>query len=162
MIIKSANNFDRHKATLQFATKIKAKSMAIQSQKAEADINMIVKRFGVTGLLPQTVRLPKYGDFGDQVFDYQTAMNAVRQADESFMALPPDIRAKFKNDPQAFMDFCAQKENLPELRKMGLAPPEKVVVEPKPMKVEVVSAEEKQSGKAGNSSGSAGSGKDGK
>lgn len=96
-------------------------SLAIQSQKDEADINNIVKNFGVTGQLPQAVRLPQFGDF-EGVSDYRSAVEAVMAAEEAFMAIPATIRSKFDNDPQAFADFCVDRSNLPQLREWGLAP----------------------------------------
>lgn len=96
-------------------------SLAIQSQKAEADINTIVRNFGVTGRLPQAVRLPTYGDFHG-VSDYRSAVEAVREAEASFMAIPAKVRAEFNNDPQAFADFCLDPNNLKQLQEWGLAP----------------------------------------
>lgn len=96
-------------------------SLAIQSQKDEADINRIVRDFGVTGRVSAAVRLPTYGDF-DQVDDYRTALHAVREAEASFMTVPARIRAEFGHDPAAFADFCTQPANLPKLREWGLAP----------------------------------------
>jgi len=103
------------------------KSLAIQSQAEEADINTIVKRFGITGTVPQGARAPVYSDF-DEVFDFQSAMDAVNEAQRSFMAMPWDVRKRFGNDPQEFVAFCSDESNIPEMRKMGLAIPEVVVV----------------------------------
>ena len=96
-------------------------SRAIQSQKAEADINNIVKAFGVTGRAPIGARLPQFGDF-DGVNDYRTAIEAVREAEAAFMSIPAKVRAEFQNDPQAFADFCLNPANLAQLREWGLAP----------------------------------------
>jgi len=96
-------------------------SRAIQSQAAEADINTIVRNFGVTGRLPQSTRLPTYGDF-EGVDDYRTAVEAVKAAEAAFLAVPARIRSQFDNDPQAFMDFCEDSRNLGQLRDWGLAP----------------------------------------
>lgn len=95
-------------------------SRTIQSQAAEADINNIVRNFGVTGQLPSAVRLPQYGDF-DLVDDYRSAIEAIKRAESDFMALPSSIRSRFANDPQAFADFCLDQSNLPQLREWGLA-----------------------------------------
>lgn len=97
-------------------------SLAVQSQKAEADINTIVRNFGVTGSVRAPARLPSYGDF-DGISDYRDAMEAVKAAQESFASLPSNIRARFHNDPGAFLDFVENPSNLPELRAMGLANP---------------------------------------
>ena len=39
-------------------------------------------------------------------------MNAVRGAEESFMAMPAEVRSRFGNDPQAFVEFCSDEANL--------------------------------------------------
>lgn len=96
-------------------------SLAVQSQKDEADINVIVRNFGVTGRVPVSVRLPQYGDF-DGISDYRTAIEAVRQAEASFAAIPAEVRFRFDNDPQRFLEFCADRSNLAQLREWGLAP----------------------------------------
>lgn len=96
-------------------------SKAIQSQAEEADINNIVRAFGVTGQLPQSVRLPSFGDF-EGISDYREAVEAVRQAEESFLSIPSNIRNQFDNSPQAFLEFCSNPANLPQLREWGLAP----------------------------------------
>lgn len=92
-----------------------------QHFKDDVDINVLLERFKVTGVMPEGVRLPTYGDFTG-VNDFRTAAEAVRRASEAFMDVPASIRARFGNDPQAFLQFCSDKENLPELRRMGLAP----------------------------------------
>lgn len=97
-------------------------SRTIQSAKDDADINVIVKRFGVTGQLPAGVRMPSYGDYNG-VSDFQSAMNVIREAEESFMMMPAEIRSQFGNDPQAFLEYCSDPENIDSLRKMGLANP---------------------------------------
>lgn len=97
-------------------------SLAIQSQAAEADINNIVRSFGVTGQLPTSVRLPQYGDFTG-VDDYRSAVEAVMAAEASFLEVPAWIREKFANDPHRFAEYCLDASNLPQLREWGLASP---------------------------------------
>lgn len=94
----------------------------VQSQKEEADINTIVRNFGVTGVLPVGVRVPTYGDF-DTVDDYRTALHAIRDAEASFRQMPAEVRDRFGNDPAQFVDFCSDSRNLDEMRKLGLAVP---------------------------------------
>lgn len=96
-------------------------SLAVQSQREEADINTIVRNFGVTGHLPQSVRLPTYGDFTG-IDNYHDAVEAIRQAEADFLAIPSTIRAEFNHDPGAFVAFCSDPSNLPKLREWGLAP----------------------------------------
>lgn len=107
----------------QFALSDFPETLTQQSGKEEADINVLVKRFGVTGIMPQNVRVPVYSDFTDSITDYHSAMNILVQTRESFMAMPADVRSRFANDPQKFLEFCSNPENLPEMRKLGLAVP---------------------------------------
>lgn len=96
-------------------------SLAQQQFKDEVDINVLLERFRVTGEMPQGVRLPTYGDFTG-ISDYRQAAEAIRVAKDAFMSLPADVRKRFDNDAAAFVEFCSDKGNLEELRKLGLAP----------------------------------------
>lgn len=91
----------------------------------EVDINTIVKRFGLTGELPQNVPMVLQGDFTN-VLDFQSAMDMIVSAREAFMAQPAEVRARFRNDPQEFLDFVSAKENLDEAIKLGLVRSESV------------------------------------
>lgn len=99
-------------------------SKTIQSGKDDADINIIIRRFGVTRVLPTGLNPPSYGDY-DTVMDFKSAMNAIRGAEETFMQLPSAVRKRFGNDPQEFLRFAGNPENIDDMRKMGLAIPKK-------------------------------------
>ncbi|AXH73502.1 MAG: internal scaffolding protein [Microviridae sp.] len=96
-------------------------SLAQQQFKDDVDINVLLERFKVTGVIPQGVRIPTYGDFIG-ISDFRQASDAVLAAKNAFMDIPASVRARFENDPAKFIDFCADPANLPELRKLGLAP----------------------------------------
>lgn len=96
-------------------------SRAQQQFKDECDINNIAKNFGITGRLPENVRMPSFADFCD-VVDYQTALNAARRASQSFMEMPANVRERFKNDPQLFLEFCSNDANRNEAISLGLVP----------------------------------------
>lgn len=102
---------------------------AQQQFKDETDINTIVRKFGLTGQLPDNVTMPTYVDY-EGIFDFQTAMNAVLQAEEAFMAMPADVRTRFGNDPQAFLEFCGDDKNRDEAIRLGLVPSPLVVAPP--------------------------------
>lgn len=91
-----------------------------QAAKDDADIKVIVKRMVRTGQLPTAARVPTAGDFSEQVTDYHTAMNMVREADVQFSRLPAAIRSRFANDPQYLMDFLSDPQNNEESYKLGL------------------------------------------
>lgn len=78
-----------------------------QQFKDEVDINTIVRRFGLTQAQvaefgPQGV----YGDFSG-ITDFQSALQRVRAAEEGFLALPPELRAEFHNNPGEFVHYVA-------------------------------------------------------
>lgn len=122
-------------------------SLALDSQREEADINTIVRRFGLTGTVPSPGTLPLVtnGDFVEAM-DLAEAIRLMRAADEAFLAQPAEVRKRFGNDPVEFVDFCSEVTsdgkltNLEEMRKFGLAVPEVVPVPEKVQKVEVVNA----------------------
>jgi len=124
MHIRNPYNYDTNEASRESGVTSRSPSRTVQSSRDEADINTIVKRFGITGTLPQAVVPPTYETF-DEVFDYQSALQTVMEADQAFMSLPADVRRRFNEDPGAFVDFCSKEQNLPEMRKLGLALPEK-------------------------------------
>ncbi|WNK13940.1 MAG: internal scaffolding protein [Microvirus sp.] len=132
VFLRTAFNYDMDAASDEDSLRCEDVSLAKQSFAEECDINTIVRQFGLTGKLPdESVRVPQFGDF-DGIFDFHSAMNAIVRAEESFDRLPADVRYRFHNDPGAFVEFAVKPENLPELRKMGLAPD--VVLEPVPVK----------------------------
>ena len=98
-------------------------SLASQSAKDEADINVLVRRFGLDGIMPQDVRAPTYGDFTG-LGSYQEALNALLAAQQSFMSLPAHVRSEFDNDPHRFVSFCSDDANYDRMLDMGLAAPE--------------------------------------
>lgn len=122
VFVRSAYNYDMDAASDESGLLCKDVSLAVQSERDEVDINTIVKRFGLTGKLPDDVRSPQYGDF-TSVLDYQGALNAVMEADREFMRLPADLRARFHNDPQALLSFVGNDENREEAQKLGLLKP---------------------------------------
>lgn len=126
IFLRTAFNYNMFEASKEDAFVSTEPGKTVQSQKDEADINRIVRRVAVTGQMPQSATLPTYQLFAN-VFDFQTAQNAMLEARKSFMSVSASIRAKFGNDPQQFVEFCSKKENLGALREMGLAPPEKIV-----------------------------------
>lgn len=97
-----------------------------QHFKDECDINFIVDRWVKTGVLTHVSHAEAVvGDF-DGPEDYQEAVERVFKAQESFQALPSEIRSRFANDPALLMRFVSDPENQAEAVKLGLAnaPPE--------------------------------------
>lgn len=107
--------------SMRTAFRSHGKGRTRQEFKDDADINLLLKRFGVTGKMPAPLKAPQYGDF-TQVDDFESAMNALLDARDRFDALPASIRDEFDNDPQEFLDFVQDPENEDEAREMGLIP----------------------------------------
>lgn len=114
-------NYDTDNVSFEDGLMCMDPTLAKQSFAEEVDINTIVHRFGLGGSLPDGVAMPSNADF-DGVFDFQSAMNVVIAARESFDRMPARIRTRFNNDPALFVDFCSKDENLDEAIRMGLVP----------------------------------------
>lgn len=110
-------------------------SLTSQADLKESDMNHIIQRYMRNGVLPGGRADGFYGDTTTLPQDYQSALDIVIEAQESFDALPSAIRERFGNEPLNFLNFCSDPKNLPELRSMGLTslPPEEApaVIEPK-------------------------------
>lgn len=121
-VLRSAYDYDPDQASLEAGLSIDPAEMVTQPQFAEdADINTIVRRFGVTGELPNGVAMPRSGDFSDAV-DFHQAMNLVRQAEDAFLAVPAETRARFQHDPGALIAFLEDPANREEAISLGLIP----------------------------------------
>ena len=129
VFLRSAYNYDTDAASDESALTCDDESLAIQSAEEESNINTIVRRFGVTGELPGDYSMPQSGDFTN-IPDFHTAMNLVRQAQEEFVKVPAEVRARFGNDPQAFMAFVEDDANRDEAKRLGLLRPDPVPVTP--------------------------------
>lgn len=137
-MVRTPYNYDGDAVSRETGLACADPTRAQQQFKDDSDINTIVKRFGLTGQLPDNVRTPVEGDF-TSVSDYHTAMNVVRRSQEAFMEMPADVRARFSNDPGKFMAFVNDKNNLDEARKLGIAVPAPTPAPaPEPMLVRVV------------------------
>ncbi|WNK12653.1 MAG: internal scaffolding protein [Microvirus sp.] len=133
--VRSPYNYDMNEAGDESGLLCLDKSLAVQDQRDEVDINTIIRRFGLSGELPDVVRLPQYGDFNG-ISDYREALEAVNAAENAFMELPAEMRSRFHNDVQALLEFCSNPDNAGELERLGLTKVKPV--DPGPVKVEVV------------------------
>jgi len=122
---RSPYNYDMDLASDKSGLKCEDASLTQQQFKEESDINTIVARFMKSGVLPTPVNMPQYVDY-EGVFDFQSAMNTIRQADENFMRMDANVRARFNNSPQEFLEFFANPENQDEAIRLGLAIPQAV------------------------------------
>lgn len=89
-----------------------------QAFKDECDINAIVARYGIGGVVPTL----SGGVFADvsQIGDYRNLCDRMAQIKNVFDSLPSQTRAWFENDPANMVAFLADPENLEAAREMGL------------------------------------------
>lgn len=119
--------------SLATATFNDGESEVQQSGKDDADINVIVKRFGIGFEMPAARAAAQWGDFS-QVTEYQEALHQVMEAQEAFMELPATVRSRFNNQPGEFLEFIHNPANAEEAYKLGLlevpdeVPPARVVL----------------------------------
>lgn len=97
-------------------------SMTKQSMMAECNINFIIDRFQKTGMIEHEKKYE--GDYGEfDSIDFHEAMNIVAEAKSMFETVPSNVRKQFNNDPGEFLNFVRNKENEPEMAKLGLLDP---------------------------------------
>jgi len=95
--------------------------MLTQQQFAEdADINTIVRRFGLTHSLPSAVASGVYGDFTG-ISDFDSAVKMIEKARSSFLQLPPEVRDKFENNPGRLVEYV--ESHTPEEWEALVKPP---------------------------------------
>ena len=107
---KTPNNHDTDAESNRTGLACADPSKAQQSAKEETDINTIVDRFLKTGAPATGQSAADILDFAE-VFDFQSAMNTVNAAKESFLALPAGVRNSFGNDLAkfvAYVDHCIE------------------------------------------------------
>lgn len=98
-------------------------SMTKQSFVAECDINNILKQYKLTGMVSHInakAQSGAYLDLPDET-DFQSALETVIRAEESFATLPSKLRTRFNNDPAEFLEFMADPRNQDEAIELGLA-----------------------------------------
>lgn len=133
--VRAFNNYDVDEVSVGTGFDTGEESLVQQQFTEEVDINTIVRRFGLTGELPNGIAVPLTGDF-TAVGDFQQAMDLIVQAQQEFMRLPAETRARFNNDPARVIAFLEDVNNRDEAIKLGMIPkpPEVVPVPTDPVK----------------------------
>lgn len=91
-----------------------------QQWKEQCDINRMVKQAIATGQL-------HHQEYDDVSFvkvptiDYQEAMNLQIRANDAFASLPAEVRKRFGNTPENYLDFIADENNIEEMYELGIA-----------------------------------------
>jgi len=93
--------------------------MTKQAEAAETDINAIIRRHRQMGVPFPQGGDANYGDFSNAL-DFHSALNRVREAEQTFALLPPDVREFCQNDPGRFLDLVMDPDRRDELVALGL------------------------------------------
>lgn len=112
-------------------------SQTVQSDRDDADINVLIERFGLGEVMASGVPMPSLLDYAD-VSDFQSAMNAIVKGREAFAQMPPKVRSRFDNDPQKFLEFCEDPGNREEALALGLVERKAEPVKAPPLEVRVI------------------------
>lgn len=121
---RSANNYDMSAASDESGLACLDDSLTKQSDKEDADMNVILERFARSGsdisaLGGNLNSRPQYGDF-TQITDYHSSLLTVVRGQQMFAELPAQLRARFNNSPEDLLDFLADPVNRAEAEKLGL------------------------------------------
>lgn len=119
--MRSANNYDAVQVSLDTMRDLSEPGPIVAVQDPSTDINIIARQAYATGMLPG-VDLKPLTDFDvADIEDYGDALRKIAAAENAFMKLPPNIRAKFDNDvkkAQAALSGMSPEETM-ELFKDG-------------------------------------------
>jgi len=135
--LRTPYNYDTNAASDESGLACEEPTLAQQHFKDECDINNILRQFNITGLLPEAPLSPRYGDFSG-ITDYHSALNAVIAAEDGFMELPADLRARFLNDPENLINFLNDESNKDEAIKLGLVD-QKIIENEQKIEAEIAS-----------------------
>ena len=101
-LIRSQYDEPNYDGAIQIDSSKPEENLTKQAFKEEADVNVIVGRYLKNGM-PFPVGQEQFLDVSD-VQDYQSALNLVRSAQETFNALPAEVRLEVGNDPTRFVE----------------------------------------------------------
>ena len=99
---------------------ITSEDSLVQQQFAESTrVRNILDKFMRTGMIDSNPLPPRYEDVSE-VQDYQSAMNLLVNVQGHFDVLPSKIRDRFGNDPEKYLAFINDPNNLDEAVELGL------------------------------------------
>lgn len=100
-------------------TVCREESLTRQSEKDDADINTILRRYEATGVLPIDTRSALFLDVS-QVGSFQDIRNHQILAQDAFMQLPAQVRREFGDDVNVFLDESVDPEKRAKFQALGL------------------------------------------
>ena len=95
-------------------------SLTKQEFKKDTDLNVIMRKFQVTGAMDHVnMHQGNYGQHSP--VDYHQAMTIVANANSMFEDLPSSVRNRFDNKPEDFLAFVQDEKNFDEANELGIA-----------------------------------------
>lgn len=118
--------FSKYDLPVDKGIKCEAESLTQPQFEKDCDINHIMKKYELTGVLPQGGRKPIFDDVSVvSSTSYIDAINIVNEIDTLFDDLPASTRERFKNNPAELLGFLSDTKNRPEAIALGLISGEK-------------------------------------
>ena len=91
-----------------------------QSMQKDTDINLIVAKYQKTGILSFVSKVqPEFMEVDN--IDFHTAMDVIVKSNELFAQMPSSMRKRFDNNPEKYLEFVHNPDNLEEMYELGLA-----------------------------------------
>lgn len=117
MHVKTAYNFDPNENSVNTGLECKDESRTKQSFKEDADLNVMIRKFGV-----ETVAEPNWAelDVSNIPGDYHKVRNQLIEADELFQSIPSHIRASVDNDMGKFLALVEREQREHDKRQKDL------------------------------------------
>lgn len=116
----------RENGSLRIRTINKEPDMAQQQYKDSTDVNTIMKRYEQTGEITHLAAAQgRYAELGEPQ-DLMDAKMRVIRAEQAFMTLPAELRAKCNHDPSQFLKMLEDGSNDEQLIKLGVKKPKPV------------------------------------
>ena len=108
-MLRTPYNYDRDEVSKNTALVFNDESLAQQQFKDENNINLMIRKYGV---LP--VQEVNWGEFDATVIpqDFHEIQNSLKAAEEAFMTVPAEVRAKVDNDPVRFLAMVDEQQSL--------------------------------------------------
>lgn len=123
VFLRSEFNYDTDEVSASLGLTCPDEGLTVQSQKEDADINVIMNRVMKQGAqLPIKLGPGRFGNF-TEVPTFRQAHEELAKLSGFFSMLNADTRAMFRNDPVVFAEFISDEANAPQLVELGLLDP---------------------------------------